>query len=105
MLRLNVMDETNILRLLLECALQTRPTYSELYALCELDERSNILHDYLRAFFLQDKQDARRIEMAQRLDNVVSLRLSQNGRQLHSEKLHRTIADYLLRAKNALGEY
>ena len=98
--QLDVTGEAQALRLLLESALMTRPSYGDLYALCEMSETSKVLHDYLRGFFLHGEVDERRVEMALRLEGVMSFRTAQNKISVPSKKLHQTIADYLLRARN-----
>jgi len=88
------------LRTLIEVALESHVSYNDLNALCEASEESEMLHDYLRAFFQQDGADPRRVEMAQRLDGIIGFRMAQNKTRTQDRRLRNTLCEYLLRAKN-----
>lgn len=88
------------LKMLLEGALECRPSNEELYELCEASERAEVLHEYLRGFFLQGENDPRQLEMAQRLEGIVSYRMTKNEAKKHDRKLRQTLTDFLLRARN-----
>ena len=99
--QMELIESVKVIRLLLECALHTRPSYDELDALCEVSETSELLHDYLRGFFIDDTRDPVRLEMAQRLEGVISLRISgRKAKSASTHKLRQTVAEYLLRARN-----
>lgn len=86
--------------LLLDSALRNRPTLGELYDLCDASNSTEIIHEYLRGFFLVDERDERRKEMAERLEEVISFRMSQNKSRGGEKKLKHTIATYLMNARN-----
>lgn len=98
--RLEVVTCVRAIKKLLEFALASRPSNEELYELCEASERSELIHEYLRGFFLQDGSDPRRLEMAQRLEGIISYRITQNEARKQDRKLRQTLAEYLLRARN-----
>ena len=93
-------SRVRIISVLLEEAAVTRPTLGELDALCDHSSALEILHEYLRGFFIYERHDPHRVEMAERLDEVISYRMAQKKAHHHDHKLRQTIAEYLLRSRN-----
>ncbi len=89
-----------MVRSLLGSALISKPTLKDLYDLCEVSGSMETLHEYLRGFFLVEDVEKARIEMAERLDEVIIYRMSQKRGGRQDLRLKQTIADYLLRARN-----
>lgn len=88
-------------RVLLEGALEIKPSKRELFYLCDVTESSAMLGDYLRGMFKEAETDPARVEMAERLEQVLIYRMSQPKVEKQSDtKLHQTVSEYLLRAKN-----
>lgn len=89
-----------MVRSLLGSALVDKPTLKDLYDLCEVSGTLETLHEYLRGFFLVEEVDPGRVEMAERLDEVIIYRMSQKKVAKTDLRLKQTIAEYLLRARN-----
>ena len=85
--RLELIESVKIIRLLLESALSVRPSNEELYDLCEVSERSEVLHDFLRGFFIHEGADPARLEMAERLEGIISFRMTQNAAHRPNHRL------------------
>ncbi len=96
----DAMGGARMVHALLESALESRPSYGELYELCEAGEQVSALHDYLRGFFLASPKDVRCVEMAERLENIISLRSAERAGRRQDRHLHDTLAEFLLRARN-----
>ena len=96
----DAMTAVKLIRQLLDCALHQNPSLEDLHDLCEASSSSVLLHDYLRGFFVTEETDQKRVEMATRLDEVLSYRLSTNDAGKPERRLRQTIAEYLLRARN-----
>lgn len=89
-----------ITKTLLENALETKPSKKELYFLCDASQESAALCDYLRGMFKDAEVSPALREMAERLEQVLSFRLSlPTAENEHDIKLHQTVADYLMRAR------
>jgi hypothetical protein len=98
--QLDAVSLVQALSVLIGAAAEGRASYNDLNALCEAGDHMEMLHDYLRAFFQQGGTDERRVEMARRLEEIVSFRMSQNTAREQDRKLGNTLAEYLLRARN-----
>lgn len=89
-----------MIKTLLDSALEDKPTLKDLYDLCEVSRNEELVHEYLRGFFLGGGSDPRKVAIAERLDEVITYRMSHNKMPRSDLRLKQTIAEYLLRAKD-----
>jgi len=97
----DILLATQLMRALLESAIEVRPSKKELFYLCEASESSAMIAEYLRGFFLMGTASAAHLEMASQLEQVLSFRLdNQHDRHPADLRLHQTVATYLLKNRN-----
>ena len=95
---------TQLAKVLIESAMEVKPSKKELYYLCEASEGGALLGRYLRAFFCGSGNRPELVEMARRLEQVLSFRLINphpGQDQYNDVKLHDTVVEYLSRNRAA----